>query len=68
MKRYSIKCMPGSFEYIDVLKESEDEVLVRFTRDRNGNVKTTEETIAMNLFNVCLKTGYLNPMSENSVA
>ena len=68
MKRYSIKCLPGNTEYIDILKELEDEYLVRFTRDNNGSVKTTEETITRNLFNICLKTGYLNPSVESAVA
>ena len=68
MKRYSIKSMPGSSEYIDVLEELDDEFLVRFTRNRNGYTKTTEEKIARHLFNVCLQTGYLNPMAESSVA
>jgi len=68
MKRYSIKCLPGNTEYIDILKELEDEYLVRFTRDNNGSVKTTEETITRHLFNICVQTGYLNPMNEAVVA
>ena len=68
MKRYSIKCLPGNTEYIDILKETDHEYFVRFTRNKNGNVKTSEETITRHLFNICVQTGYLNPMSENSVA
>jgi len=67
MKRYSIKCLPGNSEYIDILKEMDDEYLVRFTRNNNGSVKTTEETITRHLFNICLQTGYLHPMTEVSV-
>jgi len=68
MKRYTIKCLPGNMEYIDILKEMETEYLVRFTRDNNGSVKTTEETITRHLFNICVQTGYLNPMTEAAVA
>ncbi|MCL2214102.1 MAG: hypothetical protein FWC06_02715 [Treponema sp.] len=68
MKRYNIKCLPGNTEYVDILQETENEYLVRFTRDRNGYVKTTEETIARHLFNICVNTGYLNPIAEISVA
>lgn len=68
MKRYSIKCLSGSTEYIDILKEMESEYLVRFTRNNNGNVKTSEETITRHLFNICVQTGYLNPVAESSVA
>ncbi|MCL2809248.1 MAG: hypothetical protein FWD24_04170 [Treponema sp.] len=68
MKRYSIKCLPGNTEYIDILQEMDNEYLVRFTRNNNGSIKTTEETIARHLFNICVQTGYLNPMTENAVA
>ena len=62
MKRYSIKCLPGNTEYIDILKELDNEYVVRFTRDTHGNVKTTEETITRHLFNICVQTGYIRPM------
>ena len=60
--------MQGRTEYIDILKELDNEYLVRFTRNYNGNVKTTEETITRHLFNICVQTGYLNPMTETFVA
>jgi hypothetical protein len=68
MKRYSIKCLPGNTEYIDILNETDDAYQVRFTRNSNGNIKTSEETITRHLFNICVQTGYLNPMTESSVA
>jgi hypothetical protein len=68
MKRYSIRCLPGTTEYIDILQELENEYLVRFTRNNNGSVKTTEETITRHLFNICVQTGYLHPMVESAVA
>lgn len=68
MKRYTIKCLPGNTEYVDILKELDNEYVVRFTRNNNGNIKSTEETITRHLFNICLQTGYLNPMTDNLVA
>jgi len=68
MKRYNIKAVSGNTEYIDILKEMDNEYLVRFTRNNNGNIKTTEETITRHLFNICVQTGYLNPAAEYSVA
>jgi len=68
MKRYSIKCLPGNLEYIDILKEMDNEYVVRFTRNNDGNIKTTEETITRHLFNICVQTGYLNPTTEVSAA
>jgi hypothetical protein len=68
MKRYSIKCQTGKKEYIDILKETEDIYVVRVTRMNEVNdVKTSEESISRNLFNMCLQTGYLYP-AESSVA
>ncbi|WP_461255124.1 hypothetical protein [Treponema sp. R80B11-R83G3] len=66
MKRYSIKCLSGNSEFVDILNETDDEYLVRFTRSRNGNVKTTEEKITRYLFNICVQTGYLNPMESSA--
>ena len=68
MKRFTIKCLSGNTEFIDILNETDDEYLVRFTRNRQGYEKTTEETITRNLFNMCVQTGYLNPIAEVSVA
>ncbi|MDR2730662.1 MAG: hypothetical protein LBB81_07185 [Treponema sp.] len=59
MKRYNIKSQDGKREYVDILNESEDTYLVRFTRIRNGCEKITEETITKQLFAICLQTGYL---------
>jgi hypothetical protein len=68
MTRYSIKSLPGKSEYIDILKELDDSLIVRFTRNNDGNLKMSEETITRHLFNICLKTGYINPIMESSVA
>ena len=68
MKRYNIKCKTGNTEYIDILKEQENDYLVRFTRINDGRVKTSEETLSRHLFNICLKTGYIYPIEEYSVA
>ena len=68
MKRYTIKCLPGDTEYVDILQELDDEYHIRFTRNRKGSMKTTEEIISRHLFDICIQTGYINPMPENSVA
>ena len=64
MKRYNVKCQNGRTEYIDILKETEDTYLVRFTRLTDGHEKITEETITRSLFNICVQTGYLYPLEE----
>ena len=64
MKRFTIKCLPGKTEYIDILKELDNEYVVRFTRFNDDNEKTTEETITKHLFNICVQTGYIHPLAE----
>jgi len=70
MKRYNIKSQNGKTEYIDILTEQEENYVVRFTRLDNGDERSTEETITKSLFNICLQTGYINPIPvmESSVA
>ena len=68
MKRYTVKCLPGNTEYIDILQELDNEYRVRFTRNKKGYIKTTEETITRHLFNMCIQTGYINPIAESAVA
>ena len=59
MKRYSIRCQTGKIEFIDILREIEDGYIIRLTRLNDGSERTSEETITRHLFNICVKTGYL---------
>ena len=68
MKRYNIKSQNGKTEFIDILKDLVDDFLVRLTRDKDGFVKTSEETMSRHLFEMCLKTGYLTLVCENIAA
>jgi hypothetical protein len=68
MRRYNVKCQPGKVEYIEIIKELDDEYIVRFTRLYDGSKKISEETMTRNLFNMCIQTGYLYQMAESSVA
>ena len=68
MKRYNIKSLPDRQEYIDILKETENEFYIRFTRINDGSIKTREEMMSKHLFNTCVQTGYLYPVMECSVA
>jgi hypothetical protein len=64
MKRFNVKCQSDKTEYIDILKETEEELIVRFTRLNDGHERTTDEIITRHLFNICLQTGYLYPIEE----
>ena len=67
MKRYCIKCRAGRVEYFDIISESADAYTIRLTRLSDGSEKIFEESMSMDLFNMCLQTGYIYEM-ENSVA
>jgi hypothetical protein len=66
MKRYCIKCQPGRVEFLDILREDEDGFMVRVTRIRNDYEKIIEEFLSRHLFNLCLKTGYIYTVQEDS--
>ena len=59
MKRYCIKSNDSRVEFVDVLKEIEDGFLVRYTRQKDGYEKITEDTMSRHLLDICLKTGYI---------
>ncbi|MDR1948709.1 MAG: hypothetical protein LBQ38_04895 [Spirochaetaceae bacterium] len=59
MKRYYIKCEHGRIEYVDILRETADGFMVRVTRIRDNYEKNIEEFLSAELFEICLKTGYI---------
>ena len=68
MKRYYIKCESGRQEFLDVIQDTGDDLLIRLTRIKNGYQKTMEERISRCLFNSCLKTGYITEIKEREVS
>jgi hypothetical protein len=63
MKRYCVKCQPNHIEYFDIIKEVEDGYSIRLVRLTDGNKKTIESYITRHLFDICLKTGYIQEMA-----
>jgi hypothetical protein len=64
MKRYYVKTSTGRLEYFDVLEENEEEYRIRLTKIRDGDEKTLENSISRELFDMCLKTGYIYEIKE----
>jgi hypothetical protein len=64
MKRYCIKCEPNRVEYFDILRESGEGFMVRLTRIKDGDEKISEVFLKTELFEMCLKTGYVYEMKE----
>lgn len=64
MKRYCIKCEPGRVEFLDVLRETDEGFFVRVIRVKDGYDKVIEEFMARNMFEMCVKTGYIHAVTE----
>ena len=62
MKRYCIKCRTGKIEYFDIIGENETEYQIRLTRVSEGIEKIIEESMSRDLFDMCIKTGYIFEM------
>ena len=67
MKRYCIKCREGRIEYFDIISEDTDWFTIRLTRLSDGNEKIIEEKMSRNLFDICVKTGYVYELEKAEV-
>ncbi|MDR1468206.1 MAG: hypothetical protein LBT00_02810 [Spirochaetaceae bacterium] len=59
MQKYYVKCPQDRAEYFEIIGDTTDSYLVRITRVRDGDKKILEERISHDLFEICLKTGYI---------
>ncbi len=66
MKLYSIKSNPGDISYFSVLNETEEGFFIRICHDREGYEKIREEFLDTEMFNLCLRTGYITELSESA--
>jgi hypothetical protein len=67
---YYIKCEADRVEFLDILSETGDGYRIRVTRIKDGYEKSIEDFLTKELFELCLKTGYLTACrdTESSVA
>ncbi len=63
MKSYSIKGIAGRKEILEVLRESKEGYQVKIIRDRSGWMEEKKEFMPKELFETCLRTEYLTPIS-----
>ncbi|MDR0638207.1 MAG: hypothetical protein LBG27_04775 [Spirochaetaceae bacterium] len=59
MKKYYVKGSQDRVEYFEITGDTTDSYLVRITRIVDGDKKILEERISHDLFELCLKTGYI---------
>jgi hypothetical protein len=59
MEKYYVKGSQDRVEYFEIIGDTTDSYLVRLTRIVDGDKKILEERISHDLFEICLKTGYI---------
>ena len=62
MKRYCVKCRIGKIEYFDILTENDEGYWIRLIRVSDGSERIKEEFMSRQLFETCVKTGYIFEM------
>jgi hypothetical protein len=64
MKSYTLKSIGNSSDYMTVIREMEDGYVVRIVRDRDGYNEVKTDYISRELFDSCIRTGYLTEISQ----
>ena len=65
MAYYTLKTIAKTNDYMAVLKETEDEYVVRIVRDKDGYDEITTDFISKALFDSCIRTGYLTKIADS---
>ncbi|MCK9171511.1 MAG: hypothetical protein M0P01_13960 [Treponema sp.] len=64
MKSYTLKSIGNTSDYMTVVREMEDGYVVRIVRDRDGYDEVKTDYISRELFDSCIRTGYLSEIEE----
>jgi hypothetical protein len=66
MRKYYVKSPPDRVEYFEIIGDTLDSYLVRLTRIVDGDKKILEERMSHDLFEICLRTGYIYQIAGTS--
>ena len=64
MKSYSLKILVNKNDYITILKETDDGYVIKIVRDLDGYEETKTDFLSKELFESCIRTGYLTEITE----
>ncbi|HAH62932.1 MAG TPA: hypothetical protein DCL73_12650 [Treponema sp.] len=64
MKSYTLKSIGSTSDYMTIVREMEDGYVVRIVRDRDGYDEVKTDYISRELFDSCIRTGYLTEIEE----
>lgn len=64
MKNFTLKSIGNSSDYLTIVREMDDGFVVRITRDLDGYEDVKTDYISKELFESCIRTGYLTEVKE----
>lgn len=64
MKSYTLKSIGKNTDYMTILREMEDGFVVKIIRDMDGYQDEKTDYISKELFDSCIRTGYLTEIKE----
>lgn len=64
MKSYTLKSIGKNTDYMTIVRELEDGFVVKIVRDMDGYDDVKTDYISKELFDSCLRTGYLTEIKE----
>ncbi|MEE1167027.1 MAG: hypothetical protein UHP28_07760 [Treponema sp.] len=64
MKSYSLKSLGNKNDYMTIIKETKDGYVIRIVRDLDGYEEKTTDFLGKELFESCIRTGYLTEIAE----
>lgn len=64
MKSYSLKSLGNKNDYMTILRETDDGYVIRIVRDQDGYDDVTTDFLSKELFESCIRTGYLTEIME----
>ena len=64
MKSYTLKSIGKNTDYMTIVREMEDGYVVKIVRDLDGYRDIKTDYISRELFESCLRTGYLTEIKE----
>lgn len=67
MTYYTLKSHKAH-DYLIVEKETQSGYVVRIIRDKDGYEEITKDIMSKDLFETCIRTGYIQKVTENVLA
>ena len=64
MKKYTLKSIGKNTDYITILRDMEYFFVVHIVRDMDGYEDIKTDYISRELFDSCIRTGYLTEITE----